>query len=194
MAKTRILSLVAIVLGLWFAAPTEAQDRPIDTAHSVLRVRVFKTGLFSAFAHDHDIQAPIALGTVRLGDNPSVTLQVHAQELRVLDPEASADTRADVQKTMESSEVLDVKRFPDISFQSTEVRKTGENHWTVHGNLTLHGQTSGANVDVVLKDNHFEGSAQLKQRDFGMTPVSIAGGSVRVKDEVRIEFTVVLKQ
>jgi hypothetical protein len=49
-------------------------------------------------------------------------------------------------------------------------------------------------VDVALKDGHFEGFAQLKQRDFGMTPVSIAGGTVKVKDEVRIEFTIVLKQ
>jgi len=112
----------------------------------------------------------------------------------VLDPDASAGTRADVQKTMEGSDVLDVKRFPEISFQSTEVRKTGESHWAVHGNLTLHGQTSGANVDVVLKDSQFEGFAQLKQHDFGIAPVSVAGGTVKVKDEVRIEFTVVLKQ
>jgi hypothetical protein len=34
----------------------------------------------------------------------------------------------------------------------------------------------------------------LKQRDFGITPVSIGGGTIKVKDEVRIEFDVVPKQ
>jgi polyisoprenoid-binding protein YceI len=131
---------------------------------------------------------------VRMGDNPSVTLEVHSRELRVLDPDASASTRADVQKTMEGSEVLDVNRFPEISFQSTEIQKKGEQRWTVRGNLTLHGRTSAVDVDVVLRDGHFEGSAQLKQHDFGMTPISIGGGTVKVKDEVRIEFTIGLKQ
>ena len=194
MVRTRLLSVAAIALGILFVTPTLAQDRSIDAAHSSLKVRVFKSGLFSAFAHDHEIEAPVAAGTVRMGDNPSVTLEVHARELRVLDPDASANTRADVQKTMESSDVLDVNRFPAISFQSTEIQRKGEQHWTVRGNLTLHGRTSAVDVDVVLKDDHFEGSAQLKQHDFGMTPVSIAGGTVKVKDEVRIEFTIVLKQ
>jgi hypothetical protein len=31
----------------------------------------------------------------------------------------------------------------------------------------------------------------LRQKDFGITPVSVAGGSVKVKDEVRIEFEIV---
>lgn len=193
MVCTRLLSVAAIVLRILFFTPALAQDRSIDTAHSALKVRVFKAGLFSALAHDHEIEAPIAVGTVRMGDNPSVTLEVHAGELRVLDPSASAGTRADVQKTMEGSDVLDVNRFPEISFQSTEIQKKGEQHWTARGNLTLHGRTSAVDVDVALRDGHFEGFAQLKQRDFGMTPVSIAGGTVKVKDEVRIEFTIVLK-
>jgi polyisoprenoid-binding protein YceI len=194
MVRTRLLSVAAIALGILFVSPILAQDRSIDTAHSSLKVRVFKTGLFSALAHDHEIEAPIAAGTVRMGDNPSVTLEVHSRELRVLDPDASASTRADVQKTMEGSDVLDVNRFPEISFQSTEIQKKGEQRWTVRGNLTLHGRTSAVDVDVVLRDGHFEGSAQLKQHDFGMTPISIGGGTVKVKDEVRIEFTIVLKQ
>jgi hypothetical protein len=194
MVRTILLSVAAIALGILFVSPILAQDRSIDTAHSSLKVRVFKTGLFSALAHDHEIEAPIAAGTVRMGDNPGVTLEVHSRELRVLDPDASASTRADVQKTMEGSDVLDVNRFPEISFQSTEIQKKGEQHWTVRGNLTLHGRTSAVDVDVVFRDGHYEGSAQLKQHDFGMTPISIGGGTVKVKDEVRIEFTIALKQ
>ena len=93
---------------------------------------------------------------------------------------------------MEGPQVLDSSRFTEISFRSTAIEKMGADHWTVPGNLTLRGQTRPAVVDVVLRDGHYRGSATLKQRDFGITPVSIAGGTVKVKDEVKIEFDVVL--
>ena len=31
----------------------------------------------------------------------------------------------------------------------------------------------------------------IKQRDYGITPISIAGGTVKVKDELAIEFEIV---
>jgi hypothetical protein len=30
----------------------------------------------------------------------------------------------------------------------------------------------------------------LKQTDFGIQPVSVAGGTIKVKDELEIEFTI----
>jgi len=166
--------------------------RKIDVAHSVLKIRVFKSGFFSAFAHNHRIEAPIAQGTVETSEKAGVALLVDARKLRVLDPELSADKRADVQKTMDGPQVLDSGRFPEISFQSTTVDKIGANHWTIRGKLTLHGQTRPVVVDVGFRDGHYIGTTTLKQRDFGITPVSIAGGTVKVKDEVKIEFDVVL--
>ena len=62
----------------------------------------------------------------------------------------------------------------------------------MQGNLTLHGRSSPVSVDVNLRNGHYLGSARLKQRTFGMTPVSIAGGTVKVKDEVEVEFDIVL--
>jgi hypothetical protein len=49
-------------------------------------------------------------------------------------------------------------------------------------------------VDVTLKGEHYRGAATLKQTDFGITPVTVAGGTVKVKDEVKIEFEVVLRK
>ena len=191
---TRVALALAMVLGsVWLATITTAQDQTIDAAKSTLKIRVFKSGLFSAFGHNHEIAAPIAEGTVHLSGDASVRLAIHARELRVLDPEVSAKERGDVQKTMEGPQVLDVERFPEIAFQSTAVQKKDDKHWTIRGNLTLHGQTSPVQVDVTNNEGHYAGSARLLQHDFGMTPISIAGGSVKVKDEVRIEFDVVLK-
>jgi len=164
----------------------------IDVAHSVLKIRVYKSGFFSAFAHNHEIEAPIAQGRVELPMSPSATLLVDARKLRVLDPDLAVGQRAEVQKTMDGPQVLDSSRFPEISFRSTATEKMGADHWTVRGNLTLHGQTRPVVVDVALRDGHYRGSATLKQRDFGITPVSIAGGTVKVKDQVKIEFDILL--
>jgi polyisoprenoid-binding protein YceI len=58
----------------------------------------------------------------------------------------------------------------------------------VHGNLNLHGKNQPVVVVVALEAGHYRGSATVKQTNFGIEPISIAGGTVKVKDEVKIEF------
>jgi hypothetical protein len=186
--------LATLLAGYIAPAALHGQTRAIDLSRSSLKVRVFKSGLFAGFAHNHEIEAPIEQGSVELSGTPSVSLRVDARKLRVLDPELSADKRAEVQKTMDGPDVLDSSRIPEIAFQSTAVEQSGAGHWTVRGNLTLHGQTRPVTVSVSLRDGRYQGFAAFKQRDFGMTPVSIAGGTVKVKDEVKIEFDIVLMQ
>ena len=62
--------------GLTLALPLIAagQGRPIDTAQSKLTVYVYKSGLFSAFADDHVIDAPIAAGT--LSGSPPLSVSI----------------------------------------------------------------------------------------------------------------------
>jgi polyisoprenoid-binding protein YceI len=188
--KNRIAAVV--LAGMLGCAVAHGEVHKVDMVHSVLKIRVFKSGFFSGFAHNHEIEAPISQGSVELSGSPSVTLLVDARKLRVLDPELSADKRAEVQKAMDGPQVLNSSGFPEISFRSTAVEKIGAEHWTVRGNLTLHGQTRPVVVDVALRNGHYLGSATLKQRDFGITPISIAGGTVKVKDQVKAEFDIVL--
>ena len=56
----------------------------------------------------------------------------------------------------------------------------------------MHGKDHPIAVEVTRKGEHYQGSATLKQTDFGITPVTIAGGTVKVKDEVKIEFEIAL--
>ncbi len=161
-----------------------------------MTVHVYKTGLFSALGHNHEISAPIESGQVQRNvqptENPSVELRVDARKLHVLDPDTSDDTRAQVQKTMLGPDVLDSERLPEIHFHSTAVEASGANHWTVRGNLDLHGQSHPVTVDVTLKDGAYRGSAAFKQTEFGIRPVSVAGGAVKIKDEVKIDFEISL--
>jgi polyisoprenoid-binding protein YceI len=177
---------------LWSDTKTSGpQQHAIDTRKSVIAVRVSTAGLFKAFAHDHDIAAPIARGSVNTAAQQA-DLQVDAGALRVRDTKASEKDRAEIQKAMLGPKVLDSERYPEIVFKSTAVEPAGSGAWKVHGDLTLHGQTRPVDVDVSEKDGHYIGKAVLKQTDFGIRPVRIAGGTVRVKDEIRIEFDIQL--
>ena len=192
--QTSFFSIISIALGSVIAAfPAQAEKRPIDVEHSRLTVRVYKAGLFSALSHEHEIAAPIASGTVDDSDRSSVEFRVEAAKLKVLDPGESETDRAKVQKKMET-EVLAVAQFPEIHFVSTAPEKTGEGRWTVHGNLTLHGATRSLVVNVELRGGKYRGEATLRQRDFGITPVSAGGGTVRVKDELKIEFEIAVQR
>jgi polyisoprenoid-binding protein YceI len=175
-----------------FAPSARAQQHAIDVQKSKLTVRVYKSGVFSAFAHDHEIAAPILGGSAEISDHAAVKLEVDARALLVTDPDTSEKDRSDIQKRMLGPDVLDSERFREIVFQSKAVVQNGAEKWVVHGDLTLHGQTQPVTVDVVHQGDHYTGHATIKQTNFGIKPVRIAGGTVKVKDEVRIEFDVQL--
>jgi len=190
---TRIAVVSVLFAVLSFSSPAAAQSqKSMDTERSVLTVHVYKTGLFSAFAHNHEIRATIQSGSFS-EDSPSVEFMVDARTLKVLDLEASDSERNDIQTTMLGPKVLDSARFPEIRFRSTSIHQMTEGKWIVNGDLTLHGQTRPVKVDVESQGGRYRGSATLQQKDFGITPVSVAGGSVKVKNEVKVEFEIVGK-
>jgi polyisoprenoid-binding protein YceI len=183
--------LLFAAAGIACAADRDPGQRAIDTRNSTLTVRVYKAGALSAFGHDHEIAAPIAEGAADTAAH-EVRLRVRAGTLAVRDAKASEKDRDEIQKTMLGPAVLDAGRFPEIEFHSTALEPAGENAWRVSGDLTLHGETRPVTVDVRENGGHYSGAARFKQTDFGIKPVKIAGGAVRVKDEVRIEFDIQL--
>jgi polyisoprenoid-binding protein YceI len=157
-----------------------------------MMVHVAKQGIFSMFADNHEIAAPIASGSYDDTLN-TVQLSVNADQMRVLDPSLPAKRRGDVQETMAGPKVLDVERYRTISFNSTKIDQADPSHWTITGMLTLHGQSHPITFAVQRADaTHFSGSATIRQSDFGITPLRLAGGAVAVRDEVRIDFQIAL--
>jgi polyisoprenoid-binding protein YceI len=96
-----------------------------------------------------------------------------------------------VQARMLGPQVLDASRFTRIRFESTAVEQPGTDSWVVRGNLDLHGQIRSVTVIVSRERGHYKGQTTLLQTDFGITPISIAGGTVKVKDRIAIEFDLV---
>ena len=167
-----------------------AERRPIDAEHSTLTVFVYKSGLFSALADDHVISAPIAGGTISEDTPPGIELVVRSADLRVLDPNLASEKRAEVQRRMLGSEVLDVAKFSEITFASTAIEPASADRWNVAGRLTIHGQTRVINLSVALVNGKYRGQVLIKQREFGIEPIKVAGGTVKVKDELKIQFEI----
>src|SRR5207248_894493 len=188
------LSLLALVISL--SSVRCAADAPagaaIDPQKSSITVRVFQSGVLSAFGHEHEISAPIQQGSFT--ENPaSVELMVDARKMRVMDKDVSEKDRTEIQQTMLGPKVLDSEKFPEIRFQSTSVERLGEGKWAILGDLTIRGETRPVKVRVEGQNGHYRGIVELKQKDFGITPVTVAGGTVKVKNELRVEFDIVSK-
>lgn len=162
----------------------------VNAPHSTITIHVRKSGLFSAFAHDHVIAAPIAHGSL---DPKAMTVQitVATKQIKVLDPEASEKDRAEIQSTMLSPKVLDPDKYPEIRFTSSHIERTRPDHYVVTGKLDLHGVSRQLSFPVTGSPDRYQGKTKVKQTDFGIKPVSIAGGSVKVKDEVEIDVDVI---
>ncbi len=184
-------ALAAMALAFSLGPPTSAQRRGVDVHRSRITIHVFKSGLFRAFADDHLIQATLAEGSVDDSAAPHVEVVVDAHRLRVLDPGLSQKDREQVQARMLGPEVLDVSRFTQIRFHSTAVQRFEPDRWRVRGDLELHGRTHEVALDVTRANGRYTGRTTLRQTDFAITPISIAGGTVKVKDDISIEFDIV---
>jgi hypothetical protein len=189
----RVPAIALLLLSVFCLQPAYGSPVAVDVAHSTLTVDVYKQGLFSFFADNHVIDAPIASGSYDSAMN-SIALTVDASRMRVLDPKSPSDRRAAVQANMTGPEVLDVATYPTIAFSSTSIDAADTTHWSVNGNLTLHGQTHPISFAVLRADaTHFSGNATIRQSAFGIKPIRIAGGAVTVKDDVKLEFRVALE-
>jgi polyisoprenoid-binding protein YceI len=187
MTRQQLVSSSAVMLLL--IAVGHGQTPTIDTAHSKATIRVFKSGLFSAFAHDHTIVAPVATGRVDAKAR-TVELSFRVKDMKVMDPDVSDKDRAQIDADMKGEKVLDGARYPEIKFVSRQIESTDDNHFFVRGDLTLHGVTKAIEVPVVLSERHYAGNIKLKQTDFGITPIKVAGGTVKVKDVVELTFEI----
>ena len=167
-----------------------AGGKEIDTQRSRITIHVGKSGLLSAAAHNHTINAPIASGTMRESGPAEVGFTVDAAKMTVEpDPKIDAKTQATIQKDMEEM-TLETGKFPQIVFRSSHIEKLPGDEWKVDGDLTLHGVTKPVSLTVKQTGDEYTTHTVLKQTDFGIKPISIGGGMIKVKNEIRLDFQI----
>jgi polyisoprenoid-binding protein YceI len=180
-----------------------ARSYTIDTSRSSATIEVGKSGVLSfAAGHTHEVLAPVMTGTIAVDvDDPahsSVRVTIDAAALKVTGKGESAGDVPKVQETMSGTQVLDVQRYPTMTFASTSVAINGHPGATldgvVTGQLTIRGVARAISVPVRVRMEGdtltATGRFPVRQTEYGMKPVSV-GGVVSVKDTVNISFTIV---
>ncbi len=166
-----------------------AEEKPIDTQRSTITVHVSKGGLLAMAAHEHWVNAPIASGVIdETAGRVEFIIQTASMKVRP-DSKISVTTQQTIQKDMEQM-TLDTAKYAEISFRSTNVQKQAEGQFKVDGTLTLHGVSKPVTVNVKRAGESWNGHTVIKQTDFGIKPISIGGGTIKIKDAVDIDFAV----
>ncbi len=201
--RRHIVGYLALALAAFATMGQEKGAYSINGAKSKLQIDVYKEGAFKIFGHDHLIVAKGISGQVQFDpqnmEDSTVHLKVSANSLTAVDPGESEKDRKDVQATMTGERVLDVAKFPEIVFTSTRVsavKKTADG-WelTLGGKLNLHGVEKLVSfplrVPAAAGELRAQGEVSILQTDYGITPLKVGGGSVKVKDKLKISFTIV---
>jgi len=105
------------------------------------------------------------------------------------DAKVDAKTQAAIQKDMEGM-TLETKKFPEISFRSLSIERLAEGQWRVSGELSLHGVTKTVSLTVKRTGDSYAAHTVLKQTDFGIKPISVGGGTIKVKNEIELDFQI----
>jgi polyisoprenoid-binding protein YceI len=193
---------VAVLLVL-LSARAGAEPRPyrVDPTSSRVSIHVGRAGLFSFAGHEHEVRGPIAEGDAVLDlDDParcSVQVMINAGDLRVTGEGEPAKDVPAVQENMAGPKVLDAARFPHITYRSRTVAasRAADGSWNVEiaGDLTLRDVTRAVplRLRVVVEGPRLQatGALRLKQSEFGIQPISVAG-VVKVKDELELKLDV----
>jgi len=170
----------------------------IDSGLSRFTVQAFAGGLLSGFAHNPRFAVRGISSDVRVNpqdlERAAVRIEIHANSLELLDEMSDKDRREIRRVTRE--EVLEAATYPTITFESTGVSKDktidGQHSLTLAGDLSLHGATRPLSLPLrvafVGDILHAVGEFSLKQTDYGIKPVAVAGGVIKVKNELKLSF------
>jgi polyisoprenoid-binding protein YceI len=184
--------------GVKMSATDTAVHYRIDLGKSRFTVRAFATGLFSALGHNPTLAIREYTGEAAFApenlEQASIRVTVQSASLTVTDDISQKD-RTELENKMRQ-EVFETPTYPEITFESSKISPSqlGENTYSVNitGNLTLHGvsrdETIYAQVTLAGDTLRAYGEFSLRQTDYGIKLVSVAGGTLKVKDEVKVTF------
>jgi hypothetical protein len=167
---------------------------------SLIAVTVRRGGLLARLGHDH-VVASHAVGGFASPAAGRADLAFRLDQLAVDEPAlravASLDTHpspAAIEGTRANmlGRVLQAERYPVVRLHAEG--RAG----TLQVAVTLHGVTRRIAVPVALeygpRQLRASGQLLLRQSDFGITPLSLAGGLLSVQDALEVRFRIVARR
>jgi len=179
-----------------------AQGKPVfrvDSSESLVVIEVRRGGSLARLGHDH-VVASHEVGGYVAPDEGRADLYVALERLAVdeaaLRAEAGFDTQptaSDIDGTRANmlEKVLEAEKFP---FALIRVSGARQGDVTLSVAITLHGTTrtlqAPARIDADAGEISVTGRLSFDQTDFGITPYSLLGGAIAVKNGVELRFRI----
>jgi polyisoprenoid-binding protein YceI len=172
----------------------------IESGVSRFTVRGVASGLLSGLGHNPVVAIPDFAGDAQWDpDAPqkaSLRLKIRAASLAVQNDIGDKDRR-EMERVMRE-DVLETGKYPEIVFESTAVSANPNGRVEIEGNLTLHGVTRRERVTAQLAVTgdmlRAFGDFSIRQSDYRIKLASVAGGALKLKDELKFNFDVVARK
>jgi hypothetical protein len=184
----------------------------IDSANSIVRIKVLRGGAMAKFGHDHIVASRDVQGTLLLGDDNSCRADFYASlnQLIVDDPVLrnqakllTTPSEKDIAGTKTNMLIsLQAQEFPFVQLQSLDCAGAMKGQ-QIATSISLHGvsqeqqllMTVGQADTNSLEPNKnsllINGSFAILQTDFGIEPFSVFNGLLKVEDRLEISYRLV---
>lgn len=186
-------------------AKTDVVRYRLVADQSTFTVQAFAEGLFSAFGHDPVLAIKDFAGEAQFVpgsfESASLKITIKADSI-VLSNEVKEKDRLEIEETMRD-QVLEIAKYPEIVFVSSNISVSrlaeGRYRARIIGDLTLHGVTLknlwiSAETIATGDSLRAQGEFSLKQTDFCIKPFSAAGGTIKLKNELKFSFDIVAQK
>jgi polyisoprenoid-binding protein YceI len=172
----------------------------IDARRSEFTVQAFSEGMLSFMGHNPTFAVRRYGGEVQFASGnqsvDSMLLVIETETLTLLDRVKEKDA-AEIENAM-LDDVLETHQFPEIVFVSKNIkmRQTAQATYLaeISGELSLHGVTLRNLIEVEAEFNNRDlrarGEFWLRQSDYNIEQFKALGGSLKVKDAVKISFDI----
>jgi polyisoprenoid-binding protein YceI len=152
-------------------------------------IKTGREGAAAKAGHDLVLEATTWDGTLQIGDNPSVELNVDPSGIEVRSGSGGAKPLGDKDKTDIKKSMKDkVLGSSQITFKSSEVQ-ADSGSMNVHGDLSVAGSSDSINVPLTVGDDGtVRGSIKLSQSSFGIKQFKALMGALKVSDQVEVQI------
>lgn len=176
----------------------------VDPRASRFTVQAFASGMLAAMGHNPTIGIRSFSGEVdfnpETAEGRGFRLSIRADSLSVLDDVSDKDRR-EIEQMM-NERVLDPSRYPEILYEAPAISVARLDKTlfsvTLNGNLSFHGLTRTQPITVRIADYgemmRASGGFTLLQSSYDIKPISVAGGALKVKDELTFSFEMVARK